>query len=67
MKRFHVHVNVTDLEASIGFYSTLFGGAPSVRKPDYATWMLDDRRVNFAISKPTHAAGVDPLRAMRAE
>jgi hypothetical protein len=61
MKRFHVHVNVTDLESSIGFYSTLFGGAPSVRKPDYAKWMLDDPRVNFAISQRGRAAGVDHL------
>lgn len=61
MKRFHVHVNVTDLEASVGFYSTLFGGAPSVRKPGYAKWMLDDPRVNFAISQRGRAAGVDHL------
>lgn len=61
MKRFHVHVNVTDLETSIGFYSTLFGSAPSVRKPDYAKWMLDDPRVNFAISQRDRAAGVDHL------
>ncbi|HJR10879.1 MAG TPA: ArsI/CadI family heavy metal resistance metalloenzyme [Rhodanobacteraceae bacterium] len=61
MKRFHVHVNVTDLETSIGFYSTLFGGAPSVRKPDYAKWMLDDPRVNFAISQRDRAAGIDHL------
>ena len=50
MKRFHVHVGVADLEQSIGFYSGLFGQAPSVTKPDYAKWMLDDPRVNFAIS-----------------
>lgn len=61
MKRFHVHVNVADLETSIGFYSTLFGGAPSIRKPDYAKWMLDDPRVNFAISQRDRAAGVDHL------
>ena len=61
MKRFHVHVNVADLDASIGFYSTLFGTAPSVRKPDYAKWMLDDPRVNFAISQRDRAAGVDHL------
>lgn len=61
MKRFHVHVNVTDMEASIGFYSTLFGSAPSVRKPDYAKWMLEDPRVNFAISQRDRAAGVDHL------
>jgi hypothetical protein len=61
MKRFHVHVNVNDLEASIGFYSTLFGSAPSVHKPDYAKWMLDDPRVNFAISQRACAAGIDHL------
>lgn len=61
MKRFHVHVNVSDLEASIGFYSILFGGGPSVRKPDYAKWMLDDPRVNFAISQRDRATGVDHL------
>ena len=61
MKRFHVHVNVADLETSIDFYSTLFGIAPSVRKPDYAKWMLDDPRVNFAISQRERATGVDHL------
>ena len=61
MKRFHVHVNVADLETSIDFYSTLFGIAPSVRKSDYAKWMLDDPRVNFAISQRERAAGVDHL------
>lgn len=50
MKRLHVHVGVTDLDRSIGFYSTLFGAAPSVVKGDYAKWMLDDPRVNFAVS-----------------
>jgi catechol 2,3-dioxygenase-like lactoylglutathione lyase family enzyme len=50
MKRLHVHVGVTDLDRSIGFYSSLFGAEPSVTKPDYAKWMLDDPRVNFAIS-----------------
>src|SRR5690348_2978381 len=61
MKRFHVHVNVADLGASIGFYSTLFGCEPSVRKPDYAKWMLDDPRVNFAISQRNRTGGVDHL------
>jgi catechol 2,3-dioxygenase-like lactoylglutathione lyase family enzyme len=61
MKRFHVHVNVADLETSIGFYSTLFGSAPSVRKPDYAKWMLEDPRVNFAISQRERTGGVDHL------
>jgi catechol 2,3-dioxygenase-like lactoylglutathione lyase family enzyme len=51
MKRFHVHLGVPDLGASIDFYSGLFGFAPTVRKDDYAKWMLDDPRVNFAISQ----------------
>lgn len=50
MKRFHVHVGVEDLDQSIAFYSGLFGAEPSVTKPDYAKWMLEDPRINFAIS-----------------
>ena len=50
MKRLHVHVKVNDLAPSIRFYSTLFASEPTVVKPDYAKWMLDDPRVNFAIS-----------------
>ena len=61
MKRFHVHVAVSDLEQSIRFYSTLFGGEPSVQKADYAKWMLDDPRVNFAISLRGGIAGVNHL------
>jgi len=61
MKRFHVHVNVTDLNQSIRFYSQLFGAEPSVLETDYAKWMLDDPRVNFAISQRERAAGVDHL------
>ncbi len=61
MNRFHVHVNVADLERSIAFYSQLFGAAPTVVKPDYAKWMLDDPRLNFAISRRDGAAGVDHL------
>ena len=62
MKRFHVHVGVQNLDQSIGFYSTLFGAAPTVTKPDYAKWMLDDPRVNFAISSENHAAnGIEHL------
>ena len=61
MKRFHVHVAVSDLEQSIRFYSTLFGGEPSVQKADYAKWMLDDPRVNFAISLRGGTAGVNHL------
>ncbi len=61
MKRFHVHVAVDDLSRSIGFYSSLFGEAPTVVKDDYAKWMLDDPRVNFAISARSAAPGVDHL------
>jgi len=50
MKRFHVHVAVEDLEPSIRFYRTLFGAEPTVQKPNYAKWMIDDPAVNFAIS-----------------
>lgn len=50
MKRFHLHVGVTDLDASIAFYTHLFGAEPTVVKPDYAKWMLEDPRINFAIS-----------------
>src|SRR5438876_9298628 len=61
MKRFHVHVSVDDLAQSIRFYSTLFAAEPSVLKDDYAKWMLDDPRVNFAISLRGGAAGVNHL------
>lgn len=50
MKRFHVHVGVSDVDKSIAFYSSLFGSEPSVVKADYAKWLLDDPRINFAIS-----------------
>jgi catechol 2,3-dioxygenase-like lactoylglutathione lyase family enzyme len=62
MKRLHVHVAVDDLNRSIGFYSTLFAAKPSVLKDDYAKWMLDDPRVNFAISaRGSRHDGVDHL------
>ena len=61
MKRFHVHVAVSDLAQSIGFYSALFASAPAVVKSDYAKWMLDDPRVNFAISTGGRAPGLDHL------
>lgn len=62
MKRFHVHVGVTDLDASIAFYSGLFGAEPGVIKSDYAKWMLEDPRINFAISQKCGAAkGVEHL------
>lgn len=62
MKRLHVHVAVDDLENSIDFYSTLFAAQPTVTKPDYAKWMLDDPKVNFAISsRGRRPVGVDHL------
>ncbi len=61
MKRLHVHVSVEDLAESIRFYSALFGAEPSVAKTDYAKWMLDDPRVNFAISARGGKVGVDHL------
>jgi len=54
MKRLHVHVGVENLDQSIRFYSTLFASGPTVVKSDYAKWMLDDPRVNFAISAGQH-------------
>jgi catechol 2,3-dioxygenase-like lactoylglutathione lyase family enzyme len=61
MKRLHVHIAVHDLEKSIAFYSALFAGEPSVRKSDYAKWMLDDPRVNLAISQRGRTSGIDHL------
>ncbi len=61
MKRMHVHVAVDDLPRAIGFYSTLFAAEPSVAKTDYAKWMLDDPRVNFAISTHGRRVGLDHL------
>ena len=61
MKRMHVHVAVENLGQSIGFYSALFDAEPAVIKPDYAKWMLDDPRVNFAISTRGRQPGLDHL------
>jgi len=61
MKRFHVHVSVADLSASIRYYSALFAAEPSVVKDDYAKWMLEDPRVNFAISARGAEPGMDHL------
>jgi catechol 2,3-dioxygenase-like lactoylglutathione lyase family enzyme len=61
MKRFHVHMSVSDLSESVRFYSELFGTEPTVCKPDYAKWMLEDPRVNFAISSRCQPAGVNHL------
>jgi len=77
MKRFHVHVAVADIEQAVPFYSTMFGAEPTVLKPDYAKWMVDDPRINFAISARGATPGVnhlgfqldseDELRAMHAQ
>ena len=61
MKRFHVHVAVDDLAANVRFYSTVFGAPPTVQKPDYAKWMLEDPRINFAVSQRGAKSGVDHL------
>lgn len=61
MKRLHVHVAVHDLQQSIRFYSALFASEPAVKKDDYAKWMLDDPRVNFAISTRGAKTGLDHL------
>lgn len=61
MKRLHVHVSVNDLAESVRFYSTLFATNPTVTKPDYAKWMLDDPCVNFAISTRSGGSGLDHL------
>ena len=78
MKRFHVHVAVNDITESVGFYSKVFGTEPTVLKPDYAKWMVDDPRINFAISaRGARGTGVnhlglqvdsdDELKGMRAQ
>jgi catechol 2,3-dioxygenase-like lactoylglutathione lyase family enzyme len=77
MKRLHVHVSVKDLPASIRFYRTLFSAEPVVTQPDYAKWMLEDPKVNFAISINRQPVGVnhlgfqvetdEELRGMRAQ
>jgi hypothetical protein len=61
MKRFHVHVAVSDLSRSIAFYSAMFSEVPTVVKPDYAKWMLEDPRINFAISNRGKPPGINHL------
>jgi catechol 2,3-dioxygenase-like lactoylglutathione lyase family enzyme len=61
MKRFHVHIHVEDLQASIAFYSKLFAAMPAKVETDYAKWMLEDPRVNFAISTRGNKPGLDHL------
>lgn len=61
MKRMHVHVAVDNLDTAIGFYATLFAAEPTEVKPDYAKWMLEDPRVNFAISRRGNKVGLNHL------
>jgi predicted enzyme related to lactoylglutathione lyase len=61
MKRMHVHISVVDIPNAIQFYSALFDSQPTVVKPDYAKWTLDDPRVNFAISTRGREPGLDHL------
>lgn len=61
MKRMHIHVGVINIDESVQFYSALFGVAPAKLKTDYAKWMLDDPRINFAISTRTGKTGVDHM------
>lgn len=61
MKRFHVHVRVNNLNDSIDFYNALFNTMPAIKKEDYAKWMLDDPRINFAISTGHEENGIEHL------
>ena len=61
MKRMHVHVTVGEIDQAVRFYSSLFGQDPSILKADYAKWMVEDPRVNFAISTHEKSAGFDHL------
>jgi catechol 2,3-dioxygenase-like lactoylglutathione lyase family enzyme len=61
MKRLHIHVSVAEIDKAVGFYSALFASQPSVVKSDYAKWMLDDPRLNFAISTRGREPGLDHL------
>jgi catechol 2,3-dioxygenase-like lactoylglutathione lyase family enzyme len=61
MKRFHVQFSVSNVEQSVQFYSTLFGQKPTVLQGDYAKWMLEDPRINFAISHRAKVTGIEHL------
>ena len=61
MKRLHIHLTVSNLKQNIEFYSTMFGCQPTVQHDDYAKWMLDDPRINFAISNRSAKSGIDHL------
>jgi hypothetical protein len=58
MKRMHISIDVSNLEQSIGFYSTLFAEPPTIRHGDYAKWMLEDPRINFVVSQTSTATGL---------
>lgn len=59
MSRFHIHISVDDIDRNVQFYSAVFGTQPSVLKPDYAKWALEDPKLNFAISTHAEKKGVD--------
>lgn len=61
MKRLHVNIGVNDIPKSVEFYSRLFAAEPTVLKDDYAKWMLEEPRVNFAISHRCGEVGVNHL------
>ncbi len=61
MKRFHVNINVADLQKSVDFYNTLFAAESTVLKSDYAKWMLDDPQINFAISQSDRSSGINHI------
>ncbi len=61
MKRMHVMLRVKEIDEAVAFYSALFGAEPTKRKPDYAKWMLDDPRVNFAVAEKEDAFGIEHL------
>lgn len=61
MKRIHIHTSTNDLPSTIQYYSALFAAPPSLEKPDYAKWLLDDPRVNFSVSNRASKTGVSHL------
>lgn len=61
MKRMHIHLGVNDIEESVRFYSALFGTEPTKLKADYAKWMLEDPRLNFAVSTRARNIGLDHM------
>ena len=50
MQRLHLHLGVKNLNESINFYKNLFKSEPTKVKSDYAQWILEDPKINFAIS-----------------